>query len=77
MDLTYGYVISLNEGNPETRHGTVINGTELSEEEVMQLRVSEVDTLYQAIMRLTYPNMYDENGNEIEIEKVKANKKKA
>jgi len=76
MDLTYGYLISLNEGNPETRHGTVANGTDLTEDDVMKLRVGEVDVLYQAIMRLTYPNMYDEDGNEKKLPDEEEDKKK-
>ena len=62
MDLTYGYLLEISQTNSETKHGTVANGTGLSEDEVMALRVSEVEELYQAIMRLTYPNLYNEDG---------------
>lgn len=76
MDLKYGYIIGITEANPETKHGTVVNGTTLSEEDVMELRVSEVDELYKTITRLTYPDLFNEDGTEKEIPEDKGDKKK-
>ena len=63
-DLTYGFMLGLQDGSiAETKHDVIMNATDLSEEDIKNLRVSEVDVLYSTITRLTYPHMYDEDGN--------------
>ena len=66
-DLTYGYLLSITPENPEKKHETIMNGTDLSEEEVMNLRASEGDALYHAISMLTYPNLYNEDGSQKDL----------
>lgn len=66
-DLTYGYLLSISPENPEKKHETIMNGTDLSEAEVMELRASEGDALYHAISMLTYPNLYNEDGTQKDI----------
>ena len=75
-DLTYGYLISITPDNPETKHGTIVNGTDLKEDEVMALRVSEVDVIYDAISRLTYPNLYNDDGTPKDMPEENDSKKK-
>ena len=77
MDLTYGYLLGITPENPEKKPETILNGTNLTEDEVMALRVSEGDILYDTISRLTYPNLYNEDGTPKEIPEEEDNKKKA
>ena len=63
MDLTYGFLTGLAAGTIEdSEASTVMNGTMLSEDEVMKLRGSEITALYEAICQLTYPHAYNEDG---------------
>jgi hypothetical protein len=64
QDLTYGYLVQVQEGViAETKHGVVMNGANLSEDEVFDLRNSDVNAIYDIITRLTYPDLFDEDGN--------------
>ena len=63
-DFTYGYMVGVENGTIEdTTVNAVINGTGLTEEAILKFRVSEVDMLFKAIMQLTYPHAYNEDGS--------------
>lgn len=67
-DLTYGYLLDVESGKVvETKHSAIVNATELSEDEVKALRTSEVNALYDVVLRLTYPHLFDEDGKMKEI----------
>ncbi len=75
-DLTYGYLLGLSSGEvEETMHGVVMNSTGLSQEEIFDMRDSEVKKLYKVATRLTYPDLYDKDGNLKKTDK-KSDKKK-
>lgn len=64
MDMTFGYIIGIENGTiSDTIENAVLNGTNLTQEEVHGLRRGEVELLYSTILRLTYPEIYDEDGN--------------
>jgi len=68
-DLTYGYMVGVESGSiTETMLGVVEDGTDLSEDEVLSLRRSEVQEVYNTILQLTYPNLYNEDGTLKEID---------
>ena len=77
-DLKYGYLLGLeNKSIVETKHGVIMAGTKLSEEEILDMCGSEVDELYMTISRLTYPHAYNEDGSAKEFEEEDSDKKKA
>ena len=64
FDLEYGFLMDVESGKiPNTKHEAIVNATDLTLEDVKRLRVSAVDKLYGVISRLTYPDLYDENGD--------------
>lgn len=68
-DFTYGHITGLENGTIEdTVANSVMNGTDMTLEEFNELRVSEADILMKTILTLTYPSLFDEDGNMIEIE---------
>ncbi len=63
-DFTFGYMLGLQDGTVEdTIENGVVNGTDLSMDEVLELRASQVNELFQVILKLSYPSAYDEDGN--------------
>lgn len=69
QDLTYGFLLGIQEGSiEETKHDVVMNGTGLSKEELYEYRSSEVTDMYNIVIRLTYPDLFDENGNQLPVE---------
>ena len=78
MDLTYGYLVGLANGTIEdTIVNAIYNATELTEDDVLALRNHELDVLFQAIMQLTYPQSYNEDGTLKELPDEDEGKKKA
>lgn len=68
MDLTYGYIVNVENGTlPDTLGGAVENGTNLTAEEIEGLRKSEVEKLYHTVMKLTYPHLYEGDGSQKEL----------
>ena len=64
FDLEYGYLVDVDSGaTPNTKDGAIANSTGMSEDEIRKLRISTVNKLYEVISRLTYPDLYDEDGN--------------
>jgi len=62
-DLTYGFVLGLESGEvEETTHSVVEDGTDLTKEDIFKLRRSDVTILYNTILQLTYPHLYNEDG---------------
>ena len=67
QDLTYGFLVGVEAGTlEETKHDVVMDGASLSMEEVFALRNTQVNDIYEIILRLTYPMLYDEDGKRIE-----------
>ena len=65
-DLHYFYLKGCTSGDIiETKEGIVEDATDLSMDEVMLLRGHQIDRLYAVIVRLTYPDLFDENGERI------------
>ncbi len=63
-DFTFGYMLGIEDGSiKDTLLNAVLNGSNLTEEEVKGLRKSEVELIYTTILKLTYPTLYDEDGN--------------
>ncbi len=73
-DLTYGYMLGLEDGSIEdTAINAVLDGTDFKTvDDLKPLRGSEIEILYQVILRLSYPHAYDENG---ELKTLDANEK--
>lgn len=66
--LTFGYMYDIETGVVEdTVLGAVMDGADLTEEDVRKLRRNEIDAVWEAIKKETYPELYDENGDEIDI----------
>lgn len=67
-DLHYSYLFGVENGEIiETKHGIVEDGTDMNEDEVMKLRNSDMNLLHDTIVRLTYPQLYNEDGSPKEI----------
>ena len=67
-DLTYGFVLGTETGEiEETKHAVIENGTDLTQDMVMNLRVTDVTMLYSKIIQLTYPDLFDKDGNPKEL----------
>jgi hypothetical protein len=63
-DLTYGFIVGVESGEIEdSKHAVVENGTDLTMDDIMQLRKSEIDLISQTILQLTYPHLYNEDGS--------------
>jgi hypothetical protein len=63
-DMTHGFRVGVESGElDDTYSNIVLDGTDLSKEDVAKLRVSEVKHLAETIIRLTYPDAYDSDGN--------------
>ena len=71
-DLTYGYLLGVDSGDiVETKEGTIVDATDLTEVEVLALRSSDVTRLYNTVLQLTYPALYNEDGTVKEQKKTK------
>ena len=55
LDIEDGIIV-------EDKLGIVKDGTELCEDDIRALRVPDVNLLWEAIKRETYPMLYDDNG---------------
>jgi len=63
-DLTFGLICDIESGKiTETDMLVLEDATDLSADEIRALRKSDVDKLHSTIMKLTYPELYDEDGN--------------
>lgn len=64
-DLTYGFMLGLEDGTiVDNAINAVLDGTDFeSIDDLKKFRVSEIETMYQVILRLSYPQAYDENGD--------------
>ncbi len=63
-DLTYGYIVGVQNGSIEETELTVIsNGTNLCEDDILALRSHQVKSLYSTILMLTYPDAYNKDGS--------------
>lgn len=64
FELTLGFIQDLENGVVEDNEINVIkNATELDDEGIRNLRRSEAGEIFETVMRLTYPDAYDEEGN--------------
>lgn len=72
--LTFGYLYDIETGVIEdTILGAVMNGADILEEDVRKLRRNEVDAVWDAIKKETYPELYDAEGNEIDVDDTDTN----
>jgi len=68
FDLTLGDMDKLEaDAEFDTLKNIILAGTELKEDEVDSLRRADAQKLYDAIIRATYPEMYNEDGSIKEI----------
>ncbi len=68
QDLTYGFLVGVENGTIlDTKVNVIVDGASMVEEDVLNLRKHQVHAVFDIIMRLTYPELYDENGKRIEI----------
>lgn len=69
-DLTVQYLEDLeNELIEDNAYNAIVNGSDLTLEEVKQLRRGDIPLLAHAIMKLTYPESYNEDGTLKELPK--------
>jgi len=75
--LTFGYLLDIeNDIVEESKIGIILDGTDLNEAEIRNLRVPEVNKIVDAIKRETYPELYNEDGTLKEFEASNNDKKK-
>jgi hypothetical protein len=67
--LTFGYIYDVEQGVIEENVlSAILNATALSEEEIRDLPYNDTLELWNAIKRETYPQLFDEDGNELVID---------
>ncbi len=78
MDLTYGYMIGIEDGTVEdTPINAVLDATEFTSiDDLKPFRGSEIEILLQTILRLTYPQAYNDDGTIKELPNVEEDSKK-
>lgn len=77
-DLTYGYLIGIENGSIEDNAITaIVDGSNLNEDDVLALRKHEIEMLYRTILQLTYPAAYNEDGTLKEIDTKQEDDKKS
>lgn len=77
QDLTYGYVVGVEDGSIEdTKINAIIDSTGQSEEYIFKLRKHQVDDIFNIIIKLTYPELHNEDGTRIEVVEEDEGKKK-
>jgi len=63
-DLTVQYLEDIENGTcTDDAINAIVNGTDLTLEEVKSLRKGDIPLLANAIMKLTYPESFDADGN--------------
>jgi hypothetical protein len=63
-DMTHGFRVGVESGKIDDTYANIVkDGTDLSDEDIDKLRVSSLNALASEILRLTYPDAYDEDGN--------------
>jgi len=68
FDLTLGDMDRLEaDADFDTVKNIILAGTELKEDTVDSLRRADAQKLYDAIIRITYPEMYNEDGSLKEV----------
>jgi len=61
--LTFGYMLDIeDEIIDETKLGVLMDGTNLNEAEIRELKLPETNLLIDAIKKETYPELYNEDG---------------
>ena len=65
-DLTLGFMADVEGGvTVDTVENIILNSTDLTIEQIQELRKSEATEIVGTALQLTYPELYDENGNHI------------
>lgn len=76
FDLTLGIMDKLEQDSEfDTLQNIIACGTELKQDEIGTLRRTDAVMLYNAILRLTYPDAYNEDGTLKEIVEEELKKK--
>lgn len=65
-----------NDEGYDTALNIIGEGTELTEEQIKDLRRADVKRLYEAIIRITYPELFNEDGTPKVLDKKEEVKKK-
>ena len=69
--LTFGYMLDIeDEVIEETKLGIVENGTDLTIDEIKNLRVPDVTLLWKTIQQETYPELYNDKGELIPFDDI-------
>lgn len=79
QSLTFGYLYDIEEGViKETILGAIIDGSNLDEDGVRALTRVQANEIWEIIKKETYPELYDEDGNELTVDiEPEEDKKKA
>jgi len=68
QSLTFGYLYDVeNDIVKESVLASVMDGTGLTENDIRALLNTDVQRLWDAIKKETYPELFDSDGNEIEL----------
>ncbi len=71
QDLTYGFLVKVETGEiSDTKINVILDGTDLNEDAIMGLRKHQVDELFEIIMQLTYPELYNEDGSRKDLDDI-------
>jgi len=69
--LTFGFMLDIEDGIiVETKLNIVENGTDLTIEDIREMRVPDVTLLWIEIQKETYPELYDDKGELIPFDDV-------
>lgn len=77
-DMTMGLIDAIAEDNEnDTPLNVILDATDLNEEQYAKLRRSDTKGIYDTVIRLTYPELFNEDGSQKEIQDEENDKKKA
>ena len=74
-DLTFGFITRVEAKEELSKAEFIENGSNLDIESIYKLRRNEVETFYNEILKLTYPELFNEDGSEKELEDTEDKKK--
>ncbi len=78
FDLTIGMIDKIDQDSEaDTPLNVIGNASDLTDDEINSLRRSDAKILYEAIIVLTYPDVYNEDGTKKELPIEAEGKKKA
>ena len=75
-DLTFGMVTKIEENIGISKSDIILDASNITVDNINKLRRSEVEYLYEEIIKLTYPELFNNDGTKKEIENTEDDKKK-